>query len=67
MLLSGYIGTFPPQAPFSLRMIISEKMFGDCPLYSFTVDIYIFGDLLNTAKRNENFSITNKPEIIVYF
>ena len=26
------IGIFPPQPPFSPGMIISEKIFGDCPL-----------------------------------
>ena len=33
--------TFLPQPPFSPGMIISEKIFGDCPLSSYTFDIYL--------------------------
>ena len=35
------IGIFPPQPPFSPGMIISEKIFEDCPLFSFTFAIYL--------------------------
>ena len=33
------IGLFPPQHPFSPGIVISDRIFGDCPLPSFTFDI----------------------------
>ena len=35
------IGIFPPQHPFSPDIIISDKLFGDWPLSSFTFDVYL--------------------------
>ena len=32
---------FPPQQPFSSIVIISDKLFGDWPLSSFTFDTYL--------------------------
>ena len=41
LLRKWVLGIFPPQPPFSPSMIISERIFGDCPLSSFTFDIYL--------------------------
>ena len=35
------IGIFTPQHPFFPGIIISDKLFGACPLSSFTFDIYL--------------------------
>ena len=35
------IGIFPPEHPFSPGIIISDRIFGDCLLPSFTFDIFL--------------------------